>query len=250
MAERRHGSEWLTGSHSVGEALRARRRRLDELWLRADGGPAHPHLEAVAGTAGVPILKRSVEQLRLAGVEDARAALRCGPYPYLDEATLPGADEDQFVVVLDQVQDPQNLGAICRTAEAAGVTALCLPLRRASPVTPAVVRASAGATEHLRIHRVGNLNRLLETLKKLGYWVVGLEPTSSQSWHEVDLSVPVALVAGAEGRGLRRLVAERCDLRVHLPMAGRVASLNVNAAFAAVAYEVVRQRSRRLAKGG
>ena len=241
--------EWLSGRHSVSEVLCGRNRSIREVWV--ESGRRHPDLEklmAAARRAGVEV--RRVTPSALAGLPVGvrqRVAARCGPFRYLAEANLPAVDpaaSANLVVVLDRIQDPQNLGAIVRTAEAAGAAALCIPKRHASGITPAVVSASGGATEHLPIHRVGNVAGVLRKLQDLGYWNVGLDSAATTSWDEVDYRGGTALVVGAEGKGLRRLVAERCDFIVTLPMAGRVASLNAGAAFAAVAFEVVRQQRR------
>jgi len=173
-----------------------------------------------------------------------RAAARADPYRYRED-DLPDADPDAvpcISVVLDHVKDPQNLGAIIRTAEAVGCRALCIPRARAASVTPAVVRAAAGATEHLPIYRLANVARTVQLLKERGWWMVGLDAGGADDWDRVDYRGCTGLVLGEEGSGLHRLVRERCDFRVALPMVGAVASLNVSAAFAAVAYEVLRQQ--------
>ncbi|MFQ5928036.1 MAG: 23S rRNA (guanosine(2251)-2'-O)-methyltransferase RlmB, partial [Terriglobia bacterium] len=203
-------------------------------------------LAANARELGVPL--REVDRDTFASLQlpDAqRAAARCGPFLYRSEAELPTADKGRvpcLIVVLDQIEDPHNAGAIIRTAEAVGCAGICLPRRRAVSVTPAVVRASAGATEHLPVFRIGNVARTVERLQQAGYWAVALDHGAEQSWDEADYRGCIALVVGSEGRGVRRLVADRCDHRVALPMFGRVGSLNVSAAFAAAAYEVVRQQ--------
>lgn len=239
-------SEWLAGRHVVAAVLAGSAREVHEVRLRAGAAPADlGSVGETARAAGVPLrVVEGAEMPRASGRAAAVAAL-CGPFRYRDEAELPSPEGgDRLVVVLDGIQDPQNLGAMVRTAEAAGVAALCIPARRAAQVTPVVVRASAGATEHLPIHRVGNVARTLGLLRDLGYWSVGLAPEAERSWDEIDYRGAVALVVGAEGGGLRRLVAERCDHRVRLPMRGRVESLNAAAALSAVLYEVVRQQLR------
>jgi 23S rRNA (guanosine2251-2'-O)-methyltransferase len=145
-------------------------------------------------------------------------------------------------LVLDGVTDPQNLGAILRTAEAAGAHGLILPRDRAAGVTPAAVRASAGATEHLPVARVTNLAAFLDWVKGQGLWVVGADPTGGRLLYSADLKEPLALVIGAEGRGLRPLVRSRCDVQVRIPLSGRVASLNASCAAAVCVFEVIRQR--------
>ena len=156
-----------------------------------------------------------------------------------------GGQGAAFLVVLDGIQDPQNLGAILRTAEAAGADGLILPRDRATGVTPVAVRASAGATEHLPVARVTNLAAFLEWVKGQGLWVVGADPSGESVLYTADLKEPLALVIGAEGRGLRPLVRSRCDIHVRIPLAGRVASLNASCAAAVCIFEVIRQRQKR-----
>jgi len=236
-------TEWLGGRHAVEEALAGSARDVLEVMVR-DGtrDAAGERIETLAREQGVIIgvaEREAFDQLDLAG---AGVAARCSSFRYRDEHDLPPGDGDRLIVVLDSIQDPQNLGAIIRTAEVVGADALCIAERRAAQVTPAVVRASAGATEHLPIHRVVNIARLLGRLRKTGYWSVGLAPEGGEAWDHVDYRGPIALVVGAEGAGLRRLVAHECDHLVALPVRGKVESLNASAAFAAVAFEVQRQR--------
>ncbi len=149
---------------------------------------------------------------------------------------------DAFVVLLDGVTDPRNLGNVARTCEAAGIDALILPRSRAAPVTPAVFHSSSGAVENLAIATVPNLVSVMRELKKLGLWVVGADARAEQTCYESDLTGPLALVMGSEGEGLHRLVRENCDVLVRVPMFGKVGSLNVSAAAAIVIYEALRQR--------
>jgi len=151
-------------------------------------------------------------------------------------------EEPPFLLVLDGVEDPHNLGAILRTADAAGVHGVVLPERRASPVTPAVGRASAGAVDHVRVAQVGNVTRALETLKQRRIWVYGLDMDGDRDYDALDYNAPVAIVAGAEGRGLGRLVRERCDVVVRIPLAGHVESLNVSVAASLALFAVRRSR--------
>lgn len=147
-----------------------------------------------------------------------------------------------LILVLDGIEDPQNFGALVRTADAAGVDGVVYQTRRAAQRTAAAVKASAGAMAHARLAPVVNVSRALLELKEAGVWVVGLEAEANAPYHELDLSQPTALVVGAEGRGLRRLVRERCDLTASIPMLGRVNSLNVSVSAGIVLYEAVRQR--------
>ena len=163
------------------------------------------------------------------------------PYPYSQaEALL--EPQQALVVCLDEVQDPANLGAVCRTAECAGASGVVIPERRAAEVTPAVCRASAGAVEHLPVARVRNLADFLEHAKTQGAWCYGAATTSTVPWTRPDYSGRVVLVLGAEGRGLRPRVAAACDELVSLPLLGRVESLNVSAAAAALMYGILRSR--------
>ncbi len=148
-----------------------------------------------------------------------------------------------LILVLDGIEDPRNLGAIARTVDAAGGSGLVVPERRAAPVTGAAVKASAGALVHVPLAPVVNLARALEELKAAGVWTIGLEAEADHSLYDLDLRLPSAFVVGAEGRGLHRLVRERCDWRAALPMQGQVSSLNASVAAGVALFEAVRQRS-------
>jgi 23S rRNA (guanosine2251-2'-O)-methyltransferase len=150
-----------------------------------------------------------------------------------------------LIVVLDEVEDPQNVGAILRTVDACGGSGVVRQTRRAAPLDGAAAKASAGAVNHVAVADVVNIARSLEELKKAGVWTVGLDAGAKMAYYEWDLTLPTALVVGAEGRGLRRLVRERCDQVVSIPMLGRVESLNVSVATGVVLYEAVRQRRNR-----
>ncbi len=148
-----------------------------------------------------------------------------------------------LIVVLDGIEDPRNLGAIARTVDAAGGSGVVLPERRSAPLAGAAVKASAGALIHVRIAPVVNLARALEELKAAGVWTIGLDAGADRSLYDLDLRLPSAFVVGREGRGLHRLVRERCDWRVALPMRGRVSSLNASVAVGVALFEALRQRS-------
>lgn len=158
------------------------------------------------------------------------------------EDILAGA-KNPFLVLLDEVEDPQNLGAIIRSAECAGADGIIMPERRSAGLTEAVFSVSAGAAEHIKIARVVNLAQAMEDLKERGFWLVGAEVGGREWWYEFDYTVPLGLVFGSEGRGLRRLVREKCDKVLSIPLFGRIGSLNVAAAAAIFFYEVVRQRT-------
>ncbi|UCE85012.1 MAG: 23S rRNA (guanosine(2251)-2'-O)-methyltransferase RlmB, partial [Deltaproteobacteria bacterium] len=229
----------------VAEALRARRRRMDRLWLRR--GARSPELEALvtaAREAGVPVVEEDRDRLQRlvpAGAKTQGAVLEAGPLPELSleqllEETRAAAGRRQLVA-LDGVEDPQNVGAIIRTADGAGTHGLVLTRRHAPPLGPAVARASAGAVEHLPVARVPNLVRALNLLKEKGFWTVGADPERGEDLFAVDdrvLAGELVLVFGAEGRGIRTGVGSALDHRVRVPLEGGVASLNVSAAAAVV----------------
>ncbi len=181
---------------------------------------------------------------RLAG-RDARhqgIAAIVREYRYAPLEDLIAAKRDPIVIV-DGVTDPRNLGAILRSAEGAGTSAIVIARDRTCPVTPAAIKSSAGAWVHLRIARCGNVARLLEDLKEAGYWVAALTPEGETSIYELDAERRLAMVVGSEGRGVRSLVAKTADFRVSIPMRGRVGSLNVSVATAVALYEIARRRA-------
>ena len=166
----------------------------------------------------------------------------CKQYADLDTLLECRNGEHSFLVVLDGIEDPHNLGALIRTADGAGADGVIIPERRAVGLTGTVVKASAGASEHLAIARVTNISRTLEELKDRNIWTVGLDERGTQSYDELDYNMHCAIVLGAEGKGLHDLVRRRCDFLVSIPMLGQVPSLNVSVAGAVVMYEVARQR--------
>jgi 23S rRNA (guanosine2251-2'-O)-methyltransferase len=182
------------------------------------------------------------ELSRLAGSPDHQGVVaEVDPYPYADPESLL-AGPDALVVALDQVQDPHNLGAVCRSAEAVGAAGLVIPSRRSAAVTAAVSKASAGAVEHLPVARVPNLVDWLIRAKDSGAWIYGAEQGAPAPYTQADLSGKLVLVLGSEGRGLRPRVSATCDLLISIPVHGRVASLNVSAAAAVLLFEAARQR--------
>jgi 23S rRNA (guanosine2251-2'-O)-methyltransferase len=229
----------LYGRNPVHEALRAGRRRVLRAWATA-GAAREPWL----ADAGVPVTVVDAEEVARRCGSDAHQGV-CAEvegYPYVGAHELLAA-ADPMIVALDEVQDVQNLGAICRTAEGAGATGVVIPERRSAEVTPAVAKASAGAVEHLRVARVRNLADWLGEAKEAGCWCYGAAAVEEAvAWTEPDYRGGVVLVMGAEGRGLRPRVAAACDALVKLPLRGRVESLNVSAAAAALLYEMVRAR--------
>jgi 23S rRNA (guanosine2251-2'-O)-methyltransferase len=236
----------ICGINPVLEALASGTRHFDRV-LVVKGLRNRRLAEAMrrATRLGVPLRFEMRETLdRLAGGVPHQGIIAVvSEKPVLSlEALLDAAREPALVVVLDGVEDPRNLGAILRTAEAAGADGVVLPERHSAGLSETVARASAGALEHVRVARVGNLAQALEALKERGIWVVGFDAAGTERWDAVDLQKPVALVLGGEGRGIRRLVRERCDHLVSIPHFGHVSSLNVSVAAGVALYEAVRQR--------
>jgi 23S rRNA (guanosine2251-2'-O)-methyltransferase len=228
--------DMLYGRNPVREALRAGRREVREVWARRSVA-REPWL------AGLAVAETGPEQLAaLCGSPDHQGVCaRVAPYPYAEaDALLAG--ESPLIVALDEVQDPQNLGAICRTAECAGATGVVVPERRSAEVTPAVAKASAGAVEHLRVARVRNLADFLAEAKHAGCWCYGASADGDTPYGRPDFRGGVVMVLGSEGHGLRPRVAAACDALVALPVRGRVASLNVGAVAAVLLYEILQSR--------
>lgn len=236
----------IYGINSVAEALRA--GRVTRLRI-ADRG--NDRLRAVADDAvarGVRIERVTREALdtlaRGAMHQGIAADVEASPTATLAELADP-ATGPPLIVVLDGIEDPQNVGAILRTVDVAGARGIVRQTRHAAPLGGAAAKASAGAVHHVRVADVVNVARSLEELKTLGVWTVGLDGTAETPYYQLDLTLPTALVLGAEGHGLRRLVRDRCDLVAAIPMAGHVESLNVSAAAAIVLFEAMRQRRSR-----
>ncbi len=237
----------IVGVHSVYEALASAERPLLRLHISRGSMPEKVRqIVEMAAARQIPVRREGKDVLdRLArriphqGVVAVVGARSYVPLARLLESDLP------LIVVLDGVQDPQNLGAVIRTAETAGASGLVLTERRSVGLTAVVSRVSAGALEHLPVARVSNLVNAIIAMKENGIWVVALDPDASGLWTEFDYTVPVALVLGGEHRGIRRLVRENCDAAVRVPMQGKIDSLNVSVASGVVLFEVVRQRGLR-----
>jgi 23S rRNA (guanosine2251-2'-O)-methyltransferase len=227
----------LYGRNPVHEALRAGRRPIETVWATVRAA-REPWLREVPDMQIVS----SDEVARRCGSPDHQGiCAQVGGYPYIGAAELL-ATRDPFVVALDELQDPQNLGAICRSAECAGATGVVICDRRAAAVTPAVAKASAGAVEHLRIARVRNLADFLAQAKAAGCWCYGADGSSPLAYDQPDYGGGVVLVLGGEGSGLRPRVAQACDALIALPLRGRVQSLNASAAAAVLMYGIVQRR--------
>lgn len=242
--------EIIFGLHAVEEALRSGARPLRRLVV-VHTDRQFSELVEMARKAGVPVrieprqaLDRLVPSGRHQGVVAmAGAKAYVEPEDILKAARAHGTPA--LVLLLDGVEDPHNLGAVLRTAEAAGAHGVVIPERRSVGLTGTVAKASAGAVEHLPVACVTNLSRTIEQLKEQNIWVYALDPSAEKSYTALDLKGPVALVLGGEGKGVRAGVLDKCDDRARIPMHGRVASLNVSAAAAIILFEVVRQRTGR-----
>ena len=244
--------ELLYGRQAVRETLRAGRRHCHELYL-AEGVKENESVREIrklAETQRIPIhpVKRPKLDEWLLNINHQGVVLRAGGYPYGNvTAMLARAQQRQappFLLVLDRIQDPQNLGALFRAAEAFGVHGIILPRHRAAHITPAVVNASAGAVEHLIVATATNLVQEMKLLKQAGVWIVGLEAhPDAVSLNAIDVDGPLAVVVGSEGFGLSRLVRETCDWLVKLPMRGHINSLNAAVAGSVFLFWAMQQRS-------
>ena len=231
--------EQVYGRRPVREALRGPREVL-ELWATERAVKAEGWLRETTEPRVATKLERDISEA--AGTRDHQGVLAwCEPYHYADAYEL-AARERPLLACLDQVSDPRNLGAVCRSAEGAGATGVVMPSHGSARVTAAVCRASAGAVEHLSVAVVTNLARYLEEIKGPDLWVAGAAGDSGAPMWQADLSGGLAFVFGAEGKGLRPLVRRTCDLTVSIPQLGRVESLNVSVAAALLLYEARRQR--------
>ena len=236
----------ICGVNPVLEALAAGTRHFDRLLIvKGLRGKRLAEATRRATRLGIPLRFEMRETLdRMAGGVPHQGIIAIvSEKPTLSlDALLSAVHDPALLVVLDGVEDPRNLGAILRTVEASGADGVLLPERHSAGLSETVARASAGALEHVKVARVGNLVQALEQLKQRGVWVVGFDAAGSERWDAVDLARPVALVLGGEGRGMRRLVREHCDHLVFIPHFGHVSSLNVSVAAGVALYEAVRQR--------
>ena len=241
---------WRWGIHPVQEAVRA--GRANRVWLAGEP-PGRGRLATIgqqAAQADVPVTwvtREALGQL-VPGRRHQNAAARVAPLSMrtVNELaqTVQRADHDPLLLVLDQVQDPQNVGAILRTADAVAVDGVVVPERRGAPLGGTVSRASAGALEHLTIAQATNIAAALDQLKGLGFWIYGLDPRGPTTYDAADYRRPVALVVGSEGPGLRRLVLAKCDMLLRLPLLGHVESLNVAVATSVCLYHATYRRQR------
>jgi 23S rRNA (guanosine2251-2'-O)-methyltransferase len=236
----------IYGINAVSEALKA--RRVSRLIHERGAGPRVDELIARAHELrlGIETMdRRGMDKLARGGVHQGVAAEVQALAAYTIEELVTGAAATPLLVVLDGIEDPQNVGAILRSADAAGADGVIRQARHAAPLDGATARASAGAVAHVRIATVVNISRALDDMKALNVWTIGLDDNASDAYDSVDFTLPTALVLGAEGTGLRRLVRETCDRLVVIPMTGAVSSLNVSVAAGIALFEARRQRRHR-----
>ncbi len=244
--ERRSAEDCIIGRNAVLEALRSG-RSLDSVWIaKGERGGSVGVICALCRENGIPIKETDVRKLNSLGGNNHQGVMAfaaCKEYASLEDVfeKAKAAGQPPFVIVCDELEDAHNLGAVIRSAEAAGCHGVIIPKRRAVGLTSTVYKTSAGAVEYMPVVRVSNITDTLKQLKKRGLWVYGLDMDGT-SWCQTDLSGPIALVVGSEGHGMSRLVKEQCDGIISLPMQGKINSLNASVACGIMMYEVVRQR--------
>ncbi len=241
-------NDQVEGRNPVLEALRGPR---DVQRVYVAEGTIHSgiveEITGLAGREGVPVVHLSREELsRMARTSSPQGILASvSPYRFVTLNELTGGFKEgrpPLVLILDGVEDPRNFGSLLRVADAVGASGVIVARRRSSPVTAVVAKASAGAVEHVTVAKVASISGTLLRMKEEGLWVVGADAEGDEPYYQLDFTVPVAVVLGGEGKGLRRLVKERCDFLARLPMSGAISSLNVSTAAAALLYEILRQR--------
>ena len=239
--------DMLAGRNAVMEALKGS-SRINRLMV-ADGSSEGSirELIAVAKEKGVPVqfLERSKLDSMAKGIRHQGVLAQVSPVEYVElEDILSKArekQEDPFIILLDELEDPHNLGAILRSADAAGAHGVLIPKRRSCPLSATVAKTSAGAVEHVPVARIGNIVQTIKTLKEEGLWVAGAD-MDGKNYYEADLTGPLLLVVGSEGQGIGRLVKEQCDFIVRIPMLGAINSLNASVAGSVLMFEVTKQR--------
>lgn len=239
--------EYIAGRNPVLEALRSN-REINKIWIAE--GVQKSHMQQIiqlAKRASIMIQyvpNQKIDQLTTERHQGVVAQVAAYKYAELEELfhIAKSREEAPFFLILDELEDPHNLGSIMRTADAAGVHGIIIPKRRAVGLTAAVAKASTGAIEYVPVVRVTNLTRTIEELKAQGIWVAGTDAKGNQDYRMIDGDIPLALVIGSEGKGISRLVKEKCDFLFHLPMIGHVTSLNASVAASLLMYEVFRKR--------
>lgn len=239
------GEQRISRINPLLEVCRCAPERINKIWIQEERGHGRrDELIREARAKGIPLV--FVPKKRLDQIERHHqgAIAFLSPKEYTRLSEILSSSEVPFLVLLDGIEDPQNLGAIIRAADCAGVDGIILPERRSVGLTDAVSSVSAGALEHVKVARVKNLARTMDDLKARGIWIIGAEGGTRDCWYEFDYTQPVALVLGSEGRGLRPLIKKKCDKILSLPLLGHITSLNVASAASIFFYEVLRQRMK------
>jgi 23S rRNA (guanosine2251-2'-O)-methyltransferase len=241
--------EVVAGKHSVTEALKSG-RTINKIWI-AENAQKHLTLPIIAEAKKLGIVIQHVDKRKLdqmvPGVQHQGVVAQAAPYAYVEVEDLLKVAEEKgeppFLLLLDEIEDPHNLGSILRTADCTGAHGVVLPKRRSAQVTATVSKTSAGAVEYVPVARVTNLGQTIDQLKEMGVWVVGTVVDAVQELYDTEVfDGPVAIVIGNESKGMGRLIREKCDVLVKLPMAGKINSLNASVAAGVVMYEVLRRR--------
>ncbi|WP_098749105.1 23S rRNA (guanosine(2251)-2'-O)-methyltransferase RlmB [Paenibacillus sp. EZ-K15] len=241
--------EVVAGKHSVTEALKSG-RTINKIWI-AENAQKHLTLPIIAEAKKLGIVIQHVDKRKLdqmvPGVQHQGVVAQAAPYAYVEVEDLLKVAEEKgeppFLLLLDEIEDPHNLGSILRTADCTGAHGVILPKRRSAQVTATVSKTSAGAVEYVPVARVTNLGQTIDQLKEMGVWVVGTVVDAVQELYDTEVfDGPVAIVIGNESKGMGRLIREKCDVLVKLPMAGKINSLNASVAAGVVMYEVIRRR--------
>ncbi|MBA4536996.1 23S rRNA (guanosine(2251)-2'-O)-methyltransferase RlmB [Bacillus aquiflavi] len=240
--------EYIFGKNSVIEALKSN-RDINKI-LIAEGSQRGQMQQVIklAKTGNVTVQfvpKKKLDQIAVGNHQGVAAQVSAYDYYELDDLFLKAERKQQlpFFLLLDEIEDPHNLGSIMRTSDAVGAHGIIIPKRRAVGLTATVAKTSTGAIEHIPVVRVTNMARTIEELKERGIWIVGTDAKGSEDYRTLDFHLPLGLVIGSEGKGMGRLIREKCDFLVHLPMSGHVTSLNASVAAAVLMYEVYRQRN-------
>lgn len=243
----------ITGRNPVIEALKAS-RPIEKIYiLRGSRGRPINIIKNLARQNNIVVTeidKRAFKELTDSDAAQGVAAL-AGIKEYDDFETIltritsGTRDESPILLILDEITDPHNIGALIRTAECAGIDAVVLPKHHSASITETVMKTSAGAVEHVPVTRVTNIANTLDRLKSDGFWIIGTDGAAEKRYDEIDYTPPITIVIGAEGKGMRRLVKEKCDFLVRIPLKGNIESLNASVAGAIVMYEAVRQRAKR-----
>ena len=240
-------NDLIMGRNTVLEALRSE-RDIHKIWV-AEGATKGQIQQVIAVAKENKVMiqvvpKKKLDQMVEGNHQGVIAQVAAYQYAELDDIFQNAAkkSEDPFILLLDELEDPHNLGSILRTADASGVHGIIIPKRRSVGLTATVAKSSTGAIEHVPVVRVTNLSRTIEELKERGVWIAGTDAKGSQDYRKMDGTMPLGIVIGSEGRGMSRIIKEKCDFLFHLPMIGHVTSLNASVAASLLMYEVYRKR--------